>query len=292
MKYFLPLFFILTLMLAPRSVFAASMVLQHAPQSVAGQQQFYVDVAIDADGDSFNAIQGAVAFSGDTLEFVRAETGASIITNFIDQPRAEGGTVRFSGIIVGGFDGLINPFDQSKRFPGQVMRLVFAGKKPGTASIATVRTSVSKNNGQGTLQAAAEARTVIAITEDAAPSAYVSDDTIPPTITAAIVTEKDLYDGKRTLLFTAIDKQSGIDRVELQEKNNEWKTVESPYLLQNQSGKGILSLRAYDAAGNVAQITVGTAATHATGAVIVLSALALFILYVIYKKSKHKKHIL
>jgi hypothetical protein len=292
MKYFLPLFLLLSLILIPRVADAASMVLQHAPQAIAGQEQFYVDVAVNADGDSFNGIEGGVVFSSNTLSFVRAETGASIVTYFIDQPSVQGNTVNFSGIIVGGFDGLINPFDQSKKFPGQIVRLVFAGKNPGAAVISTAHVHVTRNDGQGTLESAEDDRVSFAVSAATSPSVYKTDDSTAPTISASVVNEKDLYDGKATLIFSAADKQSGIDRVELQEGNGTWKAVESPYLLQDQSRKGILSLRAYDVAGNVATITIGATASHTTGAAIILIIITLILLYVIYKKSKHKKHVL
>ncbi|MES2225176.1 MAG: hypothetical protein V4478_04295 [Patescibacteria group bacterium] len=278
-------------LIIPRTALATSVLLQHAPQSVTGMQQFYVDVAISADRDAFNGIQGEVHFSSANLEFVRAETGTSIVSYFIDQPKADGNTISFSGIIVGGFGGLINPFDQGKRFPGQILRLVFQAKKPGTASIFTKNITVTKNDGQGTLSSVDDARVSLAVVAGKNNTAYSFEDTVAPTITASVVYEKDLNDGKPTLIFSAIDKQSGIDHVELQGKNGSWKTIESPYLLQNYSGKGILSVRAYDVAGNVALTTVGTAATHAVGAALLLAAIAILILYVIYKKSKHKKHV-
>lgn len=288
MKYLL----LLTLfVLVPCNAFAARMVLQHAPDTVARQQQFYVDVAVDAEGDSFNAIEGSVGFSSETLSLVRIETGNTIISNFIDAPTVAGDTISFSGIIVGGFDGLIDPFDQSKKFPGKIMRLVFSGKEQGNAMVFANKVSVSANDGSGSISSAAGTRASFAVSEAVAPSMYSSGDSNPPIVSASVVQEPDLFEGKYTLVFNATDKESGIDRVELREGLGAWKTIHSPHLLQDQSRKSILSIRAYDASGNVASITIGAMAPASATAVLIIVTLlaAISILYVIYKKTIHKE---
>ena len=65
-------------------------------------------------------------------------------------------------------------------------------------------------------------------------------------------------EGKNYLVFTTIDKTSGIDHYEAKElsrifpKNNkkEWKLATSPYLLENQSLRTIIKIKAVDKAGN------------------------------------------
>ncbi len=269
----------------------ASMVLQQAPTSVAQQQQFYIDVAVDPQDTDFNGIQGSVEFSSNTLSFVRAETGTSLVSYFIDQPSVQGNMIHFSGIIIGGFDGLINPFDQSHKLPGPIVRLVFEAVQPGNAVVTTSNVSVTENDGNGTLEPVTDTTVSFPVTTAIAPSIYNTADTVPPTLSASIVSSKDLFDGKYTVVFTATDKQSGIDHVELKEGNGAWKTIQSPYVLQDQTRKGILSLRAYDVAGNVTTITLpSTGTTQSAAAIIFLLLAALIILYVIHKKTKHPKH--
>lgn len=292
MKKFLPLLFIISIMLFSHRAHAATMLLQHVPTTAAGQEQFYVDVAVDPQGGDFNGVQGTVSFSGDTLHLVRIETGSSILSYFVDQPSLQGTSIHFSGIIVGGFQGLINPFDQSHTLPGEIMRLVFEGKSPGNALITTSNASITANDGDGTLQNLTDSTASLTVTNDIAPSMYTTADMIPPTISASVVSDKNLFDGKYVLIYTAVDKQSGIDHVQLKEGKSDWKNIESPYELQDQSRRGILSVRAYDVAGNVTTITLpSTASTTSVGAIIFLCILALIIFYVIHKKSKHPKHL-
>jgi hypothetical protein len=293
MKYFTLLFFILCVSLvAPHTAKAAAMVFGNVPTGVAQQQQFYVDVQIDPQGVSLNGIQAQVTFSSDTLSFVRAETGTSLINYFIDPPTVSGNMVTFSGTIVGGFNGLIDPFNPDKKSPGEMIRLVFAPIAPGIATITTSNVTAADNDGQGTLEKVTDATATIPISTVIAPSIYKTADTTPPEISASVVEDSNLYAGKYVLIFTAIDKESGIDHVELQEGNGPWTTIESPYVLHDQSRNSILSLRAYDVAGNVTTIQiVPPGLSHSTQVFLLILLILLVgsILYVIYEKTKHKK---
>ncbi|MEO5646657.1 MAG: hypothetical protein ABIO57_00285 [Candidatus Paceibacterota bacterium] len=265
--------------------------LTHVPQTGALLQQFYVDVVVDPKGGSINGIQGAVTFSPDMLTFVRAETGTSNITLWIDQPKAQGDTISFSGVIPNGFNGLINPFDQSVKLPGQIVRLVFSGKAPGIAKISTTNISITDNDGIGTIEKMTDTNNTVTVSDTAAPSLYINNDIISPTLSATVINDHNLYDGKSVLIFNATDKESGVDHVTLQEGDGELSTIESPYVLHDQSRKSILLLHAYDMSGNVATITIAPLVPHtsATAMVIVLF-ITLIIFYVIYKKIRYVKN--
>lgn len=293
MKYFLSLFFILCgIAFLPQTVRAAHMVVNGAPATVAQQQEFYVDVAVDSDNVALNGIAGTVSFSSDTLTFVRAETGTSLINYFIDSPMLVGNTIKFSGTIVGGFNGLIDPFNPEHKLPGQIVRLVFAGKAKGPATITTTNVMVTDNDGKGTLEKAIDGAMPVTVTDAIAPSHYNTPDTTPPEISASIVQDTNFYDGKYVLVFSTIDKESGIDRVQLQEGDGQWTTIQSPYLLHDQTRTSTLSLRAYDVAGNMTPITIAPIRTFSPTAIIaflILLLLAIIMGYIIYEKIKYRK---
>ena len=260
----------------------------HTPTTIAQQQQFYVDVTVDPEGKSFNAIQGSIAFSDDTLKFVRAETGTSNVTLFIQRPTAKGNVITFSGIIPGGFDGLINPFDPNNKLPGQIVRLVFEGKAAGEAQIISTATTVADNDGQGTLEPVPDQQAFLSVSTSVAPALYTTADAQPPTLSASVVKENNLYNGKYTLLFSAIDKQSGLDHVEVKEGNGSWVTAESPYVLHDQSRRSILLVRAFDVAGNVSVVVTIPPLEQGSQLpmIILLVIFVLIVAYVIYKKRK------
>jgi hypothetical protein len=297
MKHFFKTIFILSFTLswcmpvfAHAQAVTPTIILQHVPSTVAQQQQFYIDVVLDTHGQDINGIQGAVAFSSDNLKFVRSEIGNSNVTMWVTQSALQGNVLNFLGIIPGGFDGLINPFDPNHKLPAQIVRLVFEAKAAGPAIITASQFSVTANDGQGTLTAIPDTTTNLTVTEAIAPSTYTVTDVIPPLLSASVVTDKNLYDGKYTLIYTAIDKQSGIDHVDLQEGNGPWTRIDSPYELQDQTRKGILSLRAYDVAGNVTVISLpASPSPHPSRVpIIILALIVIIILYVIYKKTRHR----
>jgi hypothetical protein len=278
----------------PRSVIASegpTAAILHVPATVAQQQQFYVDVVIDPQGKSFNAIQGTIVFSNDNLSLVRTETGSSNVTFFVDPPTLKGNTITFSGIIPGGFSGLINPFDPTHPGPAEIVRLVFMGKAAGEAQIIATGMTIADNDGQGTLETVPDQRSFLSILTTVAPSVYAVHDTTPPLLTASVVQDHDLNNDSYTLVFNATDKQSGIDHVEVKEGSKEWRTVKSPYLLQDQSRKSIISIRAIDNAGNATLVSIDAAPHPSDTAVpIVLIIVSLcIVLYVIKQKYIHHR---
>ena len=52
------------------------------------------------------------------------------------------------------------------------------------------------------------------------------------------------------LVFSGIDKQTGIDYYEVKEGQGNWKRAEFPYVLEDQTLQGIIEVRAVDKAGN------------------------------------------
>ncbi|HTH92969.1 MAG TPA: cohesin domain-containing protein [Candidatus Paceibacterota bacterium] len=290
MKYFLPTIALLfTLLSLPHTAHAASIALTHVPTSVAQQEQFYVDVTIDPQHTSLNAIQGSIIFSNDALSLVRIETGSSIIPFFITPPTIKGNTVMFSGIIPSGFNGLIDPFDSTHTSPGEIMRLVFAGKTAGEAQIIATGITVANNDGQGTLQTVPDQKSFLSVSTAVAPSLYGVHDTISPLLSASIVSDKDLYDGRYALIFSATDKQSGIDHVEVKEGNGDWHTVQSPYLLRDQARRDILLVRAIDVAGNPTIVTIN-AAPHESRTTLWLIIGLLMVCCIIYVIKKYHHH--
>lgn len=265
-----------------------------APQVVRldQEQQFYVDVLLDPDGAAFNGVEGTVQFSADTLTFIRSEDGNSIVGPWIDRPQVDGDRIRFSGIMPNGFDGVIDPFDSHIRKPGTLLRLVFEGRAPGVGHITTHGMHITANDGNGTLYSIPDTEVAIPVSGETNSSVYALQDTHRPTLVASVVTDKKLYDGRATLIFTASDKESGVDRVEVQEGNHASVVATSPYLLEDQSRTSVITVRAYDISGNVTTVTINPVYTAETIGYILLSFIALIVLSIaIYvlrrKKSNH-----
>jgi hypothetical protein len=91
------------------------------------------------------------------------------------------------------------------------------------------------------------------------------DSTPPECFEPEIGREPTMFEGNNFLSFATIDKMSGIDHYEVmeakmhsilykliqKEKTQEWKSVESPYLLEDQSLSSKILVKAVDKAGNI-----------------------------------------
>ena len=76
------------------------------------------------------------------------------------------------------------------------------------------------------------------------------DVTPPEEFTLEISQEPTVFEGKYFLSFATTDKTSGIDHYEVREGKGDWKIAESSYLLEDQSLKSIIRVKAVDGAGN------------------------------------------
>jgi hypothetical protein len=88
-----------------------------------------------------------------------------------------------------------------------------------------------------------------------------------------------VFDGNYYVVFSTVDKQSGLDHYEIFE-SGAWKAVSSPYKLRNQSLKGGVQIKAIDKAGNerLGDYVEGSAPPRQAWPIAEYSLIGLFIL--------------
>jgi len=178
-----------------------------------------------------------------------------VISYWIDRPAASGDTLHFSGMIPGGYSGP----------KGMLLTLVFKAKQEGTGAISVSNVNAFLNDGQGTAVSSTGMTLPFTVTQNPQPAADLAQarllDTDPPEPFAVDVSrDPNLLDGKLAAMFAAQDKGSGIDRYFVLESIRPvdasgtdpalWKLAESPYALQDQSGRSIVYVKAVDRSGN------------------------------------------
>jgi hypothetical protein len=195
------------------------------------------------------------------------------------------GVVNFSGGTPGGYCGKI-PGDPGEsnivaRLIFKVPSLVVSGDKIENAAFSFgTSTSVLINDGLGTADKVTlrGANINILSTPVNTPSDWqdqIKEDTIPPEpFFIELHSNANVYNGQYYIDFFTTDKQSGMDHYEVLEKRPDekigektsrnifdyffrskieplnWKKGEIPYLLEDQTLKGIISVKAIDKAGN------------------------------------------
>jgi hypothetical protein len=216
-----------------------------------------VPIYLDTQFEEINAVEVYVNFS-DNLVFRDYLDGNSIITHWIEKPHildVRRPKIGFSGIVAGGISGRnLNLVD-----------LVFEAKESGIAKIEIDENSkVLLNDGLGTktkLIALSQSFNILDI--KGKPEIKIRDNFPPEPFKIYLAKNKEIFNGKYYITFETKDKQSGIAYYEISEKpinfiflakpdikNLSFKKAESPYVLEDQSLRSYVVVKAVDKAGN------------------------------------------
>jgi hypothetical protein len=248
-KIFIFTFFLLINLIFINKTFAAKLSITPSKDSVGTEEQFYVDLILDPEGQSFNAIKGDISFSEDNATFLRAEDGKSMVNLWVEKPKVIGGTISFAGLMSNGFEGVIDPFDTTHKLPGLIIRLVFETKKPDQVNFYTSPFTLNKNDGQGTEFQVDPISSSIKVENFINRYKYENNSGGTPELEAFISRDKNIFDNKYTLFFKASDKETGIKSVMIKEGRSNWEEVESPYLLRDQSRHSQITVQALNFSG-------------------------------------------
>lgn len=256
---------------------AASLYVDPNTSNVLKGDTVTVAVRIDTDeGECINAVDVTLAYT-DGIQAVDVSTGRSILTLWLERPviNRDARTITFAAGIPNGYCGRI-PGDPS--LTNVLAEIVFrapgfsVGKKEDASTLLTFEpgTRVLLNDGSGsdaplrtlsgTINLIQETGTT---TKDAWGGVVAADDVPPTPFSIELVRNPQIFNNKYYIVWNTTDKQSGIDHYEVLEEspedfyafrwgaaNNPWITVESPYVLKDQTLRSVIRVRALDKAGN------------------------------------------
>ena len=217
---------------------------------------FEAGVFVRTEGQIVNAIEGRITFPSDLLQLKEIREGNSVLSLWIQRPEADGhtqepGEIFFSGLVPGGFTGE----------DGYLFSLFFEAVLPGEARIATDSEQILLADGKGSKTVVKRSPLVFDITrETKAVNELASlEDSIPPEpFSLTIGRDPSIFGGKWFVAFAAQDKGFGIasyaihesPRIQARIEAKDWIKAESPYLLQDQSLRSYIYVKAVDKAGN------------------------------------------
>jgi len=249
-KDFLKIIF-LSLIIFPlffNKAIASNTYLRPSKDSVGLNEQFYVDLFVNPQDKSINTISGTISLSNNNLDLLRIEDGKSIINLWIKKPKSDNNVIDFAGLITNGFDGVVNPFDNNK-LDGNILRLVFESKTPGTTEFDLSSVKINLNDGLGTEISIPSSRNNIIIEDFNNDVNYKNTDKESPELYAYITRNENLFDNNYVLIFDAKDSSSGIKEVLVKEGSGDWVEANSPYLLSNQNLTKEVSIKAVNFSG-------------------------------------------
>ena len=246
-----------------------------------------VNVNFLAEGVNYNTFEGVLTIPPN-FEIINAVTGNSFVTIWLEDPaNFISNTIDFSGITPSGYN----------KETGLLFSLVVKAKTPGSGMFSLKDIAVYKNDGLGTKENISNKSLSLAIrenTEGEEPYRISVKDTTPPEeFNIELLKDPNLFEGKHTLVWSAVDKGSGIASYDIFEGRNVFKHVMSPYVLENQRLNGKIKVVAYDHEGNTRESTIippGKSCVGDTCFGIVETGIGVFILvvllFIIWRKRK------
>ncbi len=219
---------------------------------------FSVKVLIENSDESINAIEGVLHYDPAAFKFVDIVDGDSVVTAWVEKPQAtEEGKIIFSGIMAGGYLGTIYPLTNTTE-PGILFELILIPNTSGSEFITLSDTVVYKNDGLGTAVYIATKRLEIVSGVDGYSNYIEVVDDIRPLVFSPIISKnEDVFEGRYFLVFDTQDKESGIDHFEVKEGRGGWIVASSPYVLEDQSLKSRIKVKAIDKSGNERIVNYG-----------------------------------
>jgi hypothetical protein len=248
----------LTLFMLPMSVSAASLYLDPDRGTYGPGDTFIVSIRLNTDGDCINAANVALTYPAKTMRAVDFSKGGSIFTLWAVEPKfdTERGTVTFAAGVPGGYCGRIAGDPSLTNIIGKVVFTVTDASAQEAQIRVAANSAVYLNDGQGTKVIPETGNTILTLssqpTQEQNPwlAAVGADTTLPDAFDVQIESTRGVFGGKYYAVFSTVDKQSGIDHYEMV-INGTWQEVSSPHVVDDQTLRTGVQVRAIDKAGNI-----------------------------------------
>jgi len=212
-------------------------------------ETFEVKLILNTEDESINAMEATILFPNDLLILNDIRDGNSIINFWIEKTAdSSGGQFNFSGIVPGGYIGE----------EGQIISLVFKAKKEGNGNIEITKCKALLNNENSAESSLTVNNSSFIISgyvgAETAGISEIKDEEKPESFMPEIASDENIFDGKYFLVFSTVDKKSGIDHYEILESKlsnyhlsfGKWEKAESPYLLKDQKLQSHIFIKAID----------------------------------------------
>jgi len=273
-RFFLWFFALWASVLAPHLSSAATLYLDPESNTYHPGDTFVVAVRLDANGECVNVVSADIAYPKELLRASAFSQGESILTLWTETPKIDAalGRVTFTGGVPGGYCGRIAGDPGYANIIGKIIFSV-----PGTTPSGVLppieilpSSQVLLADGHGTPASLALRKAVFTIASSTGPivnewlDELRSDTTPPESFSIDLHRSDGTAQGKYFVVFQTTDKQSGVAKYELIERDKDrpeyihgertravWRPVESPYVLTDQTLNSTIVVRAIDNAGQI-----------------------------------------
>lgn len=316
----------------PQILFAATLSLDPNGGEHGPGETFVLNLRVDLANETecINAADIFIDYPKDLVKAVAISKGESIMTLWSEEPKVdlENGKIHLSGGIPGGYCGRVlgdpGKTDVIAKLVFSVPAFQVGGVSPVTETPTTISigegTTLLLNDGQGTPASLVKKDATFTRLLESKNlrnewTEAIQDDTLPPDEFNAEIQQSGIaYNGKYFLVFSTVDKQSGMSHFEVLEEDADrpgkqrggrqatvFVRTTSPYVLKDQTLNSKITVRAYDNAGNRRDVVVlpkGTPQHSATlmsdvswaPIVSIIAVLLILIGYIVYRMLKKRSY--
>jgi hypothetical protein len=239
-------------LIQPTIVQAATIGAVYDKSTVAPGSTISIPIQIDPTGFTPNAFEGSIEIPNGA-SFVSIDDTESIVSAWVERPSFRDGQVTFSGIVPGGFSGILSPYS-NKLLPGNLFSLVVSLPTAGSVSFVPVLRAAYEKDGVPITDNFSSKQLTISVRSGAEvvnqEKTFTQDIYPPEPFEVQIAKDQSIFDGKYFIVFNTYDRGSGVSFYSVEEGERDPVTVESPYVLVDQDIKSRIVVRAYDNAGN------------------------------------------
>ncbi len=246
---------------------SAKLSLSYDEKQLVAEGRTFVSLYLSPNEDNINALEGDIVINAGSGRITDIEDGNSIVSAWIERPAVKDNSIRFAGIIPGGFNGVYSPFEEEK-LSGLVFRFMLSADTPGDVSVSLRNFKAYKGAGEDSFIEIDPSILNIRFLKEPSLTTNQSIDIVPPSdLTAEVVRLGNEIEGWFAI-FSARDNESGIHYFEYQESltnepsKDQWERVESPVRLKDQKRGHYVIIKAVDRSGNSALLAI---APHSGG---------------------------
>ena len=247
-------FFILAFsaLLLPYSVFASTMYIDTDHSDFFVGDTILFNVRIDSEGKNINAVEGEVLLdhAADGVSLTDINTAGSKFSLWLSKPFPSENNISIS--FTGGSPGGLISKDAI------VFNIVLKLQETGQITLSPNNIGVYLNDGKGTKDEVSIKNLIINVlpkisdaqSADDWSNIISNDKTAPESFEITPGKDPSIFDNQYFISFFTTDAESGVAYYEVQEGERDFVRAESPYLLQDQSLKNLIKVKAVDKAGN------------------------------------------
>ena len=237
---------------------------------------------LDTGNVEINGIEGTVKVNG-PVSVQNLSVAGSVFSLWPNKPSLSGEEISFVGGSPSGVFGKKN----------KAFSIIFRATEIGKINFSVKIADVFLNDGKGTRLAVVGANETVEVlaagkeVKNELSDLIVNDKTLPNPFKIELGQDANIAAGKYFISFYATDDASGINRYEVRENNLPAVRSGNTYVLEDQSLKGVVEVKAIDNAGNFRIETIELKEKK-SNLILLIGALILIILAALYFKFKKK----